>query len=222
MIRDTIAAARELARWVLDHAGPLFLTTVAAYPMLHYSAHGPPADLQILPSLAVTLFLVMPLWGATVHDATDRTAQLLAGLGLVAALAPALVWAYAPGGRDAIKADATLMVAGTFVGLALVLGGMLRGTDPAAWGLGLGDFRWWRQPVGLLLILIVTLIPVTAWLFPEFASFYPRYKPARAGDPVALVQYQIAMGIYMFSWEYLYRGFMLFGLSRSVWVAPEQ
>lgn len=216
MIRDTIAAARDLYAWVLEHAGPLFLTTVAAYPMLHYSAHGPPADLQILPSLAVSLFLVVPLWGAVVHDARDRLAQGLAALGVAAAMAPALVWAYAPGGREALKADPTLMVVGTFCGLALVLGGMGRGASFARWGLGLGNFRWWRGPVGLLLILILTLIPVVAWLFPDFAQFYPRYKPARGGDVVALIQYQIAMGIYMFAWEYLFRGFMLFGLTRTM------
>lgn len=213
---DILRIVRELFDWVREHASPLFLSTAAAYPMLHYAAHGPPADLKILPSLAVALFLVIPLWAAVVHDARDRLALSLASFGMALTLAPALVWAYAPGGRDALKADPTLMVAGTFLGLALVLAGAFRGIDIGQWGLGSGELRWWRTPVGVLLLLIFVGIPVSAWLFPEFVAFYPRYKPARNGDVSALIQYQIAMGIYMFAWEYLFRGYILFGLSRSI------
>ncbi|MEZ4238958.1 MAG: CPBP family intramembrane glutamic endopeptidase [Myxococcota bacterium] len=216
MIRDTIAAARELAAWVREHAAPLFLTTVAAFPCLFYAAHGPPADLKILPSMAVSLFLVLPLWAVTVHDARDRASQLLAGAGLVLGLAPPLVWGYGPGGREYLKAHPDPMVIGAFLGLALTLAAVLRSTDAKAWGLGTGDFRWWRQPVGLLLTMILVCIPIVAWIFPDFAEFYPRYKPARAGDPLALLEYQVAMGIYMFSWEYLFRGFVLFGCARYV------
>lgn len=226
-------AARDLSGWVRQHAWVLFLATVAAFPQLHYSAHGPPADLFLLPGLAVALFLVLPLWAATVHDTyvgpagdgarpgnpPDRLALVASAIGMALAIAPTLVWAYAPGGTKQLKADPTMLVVGAGLGLGCVLFACVRGgMDLRAWGLGAGDHRWWRRPVGILLGLTLVCIPIVAWLFPEFVSFYPRYKAARAGSVSALVAYQVAMGLYMFSWEYLFRGFMLFGLAR--WTGP--
>lgn len=221
-----VDAARDLWAWVREHAWVLFLATVAAYPQLHYAAHGPPADLFVLPGLAVALFLVLPLWAAVVYDGyapsrpgPDRVSAIAATIGMAVALAPTLVWAYVPDGSKQLKADPTMLVAGDGIGVALVLVAWARGgVDLRAWGLGAGDFHWWKRPVGILLAMILVCIPIVAWMFPEFVAFYPRYKPARNGDVGALLAYQLAMGTYMFSWEYLFRGFMLFGLAR--WIGP--
>jgi membrane protease YdiL (CAAX protease family) len=212
-----VDAARELIGWARQHGGLLFLATVAAYPMQHYELYGPPADLQILPALAVAMFLVVPLWGAVVHDSRDPLAWVLAGLGCAVALGPALAWAY--GAKPALKEDPTPLVVGATVGLVLIVAAAARGrVSLARWGLGPGDLRWWGPKVGLILLVMVVAIPLFAWLRPEYVAYYPRYKPARV-DWVPLVQYQAAMWTFMFAWEFLFRGFLLNGLSRSIGVA---
>ncbi|HHO53110.1 MAG TPA: CPBP family intramembrane metalloprotease [Deltaproteobacteria bacterium] len=230
-------AARDLWQWTVEHRWLLFLTTVAAFGHLHYDQHGPPAKLLILPSLAVIIFLVVPWAAALIHDVRDKQAVSVAILGGLIALAPAMFWAHGntliavspegmwgsgPSARRILADDPMPLVVGALVGLGLILLASWKGKlDLHAWGLGLGDVRWWSRPVFILLALIAIGIPLTAWLFPEFVSYYPRYVPARVRpDVVALLQYQLAMGIYMFCWEFFFRGFMLFGLMRYMGPAP--
>lgn len=211
-----IEQARELWGWTREHGWMLFLATVAAYSQLHYDLYGPPAHLVILPALALSVFLVLPTWGAVVHDSSDAPAMGLAGVGMAAAMGPALIWAYHPSGKTWLKEDPTALAIGAAVGVVLVVAAMARGKVPwSRWGLGFGDRRWWLPPVGALLIAILVCIPLVVWLFPEFAQYYPRYKPART-SAVALVEYELAMGVYMFCWEYFFRGYMLFGLARTL------
>ncbi|MEQ1507368.1 MAG: CPBP family intramembrane glutamic endopeptidase [Myxococcota bacterium] len=228
-LTEIAVAARELWTWVRAHAWVLFLCTVAAYAHQHYSEHGPPAHLLILPGLAVSMFFAFPLWAAIVHDVSattdpplptrrhDPLALGLASLGAAVALAPALVWGYAPAAtKTALKDDPRMLVVGAGLGAALVLAAALRGkVDLGRWGLGFGDVRWWSRPVGFLLVLVFVGIPLVAWMFPEFVAFYPRYKPARTAL-LPLIEYELAMGVYMFCWEFLFRGYMLFGLARVV------
>lgn len=211
-----LEATRELWDWVKQHSGALFLATAAAYAQQHYDLHGPPAHLQVLPALAVATFMILPLWAAILHDTRDSLAMAIASAGLAIGMAPALYWGYIPDAEKILKADARPLVLGATIGLSLLIAAAARGRVPLAdWGLSLGDVRWWGRPVGLLLALIFVGIPLVAWFFPEFVAFYPRYKPGRT-DVVPLLQYQISMAIYMFSWEFLFRGFMLFGLARTI------
>lgn len=209
------AAIRELWAWMGENRGVLALATVAAYSQLHYAKHGMPPKLLILPSIAVLVFLVIPLASAVAHDARSAGVRWIAiGAGL-AALAPMVAWGH--GGRKALAINAPTLLVAPAAGLLLVLllVGWRSRFDFASWGLGLGDVRWWTRPVGWLLALIVIGIPIVAVSFPEFVSYYPRYKPSRVQpDVLALLKYQLAIGIYMFSWEFLFRGFMLFGLAR--------
>lgn len=211
-----IDAVREFWGFCKQHAGLLFLATVAAYAQQHYDLYGPPAHLLILPSLAVATFFAMPVWGVVLHDSKDRAAWGLATLGFLAAMGPALAWAYVPDAERALRSDARPLAWGAIAGVVLVMAGMARGGVPwRDWGLGLGDFAWWRRPVGLLLAGIFVGIPLTVWLFPQFAEFYPRYRPART-DLTQLVLYELAMGVYMFCWEFYFRGYLLFGMARTV------
>ncbi len=211
-----IAPVRELWSWVVEHRQVLLLGTVAAFSQLQYAAHGPPAKIFIVSTFAIWSFLAIP-WAATVFvDVQDRLARGLAGLAIAAALVPALYWAHMPGARRAISQDPTLLVAGSGIALVLVVLASLRGRlDVREWGLGFGDVGWWSRPVLILLALIGVGIPIAAWFFPELVQFYPRYRPARLGPDLAgLLQYQVAIGVYMFCWEYFFRGFMLFGMAR--------
>lgn len=216
MLAAMIETLRELWAWGREHAWTFFLATVAAYAQLHYDLYGPPAHLVILPSLALITFLVLPTWAAVIHDSRDRGAMAIAGLGMALAMAPALVWAYHPDGEAWLKADARPLALGAGLGTALVAAAMARGNVPwGDWGLGPGDVKWWSRPIGGLLLLIVIGIPIVVWTFPEFAAYYPRYKPGRT-DLSALMRYEVAMGVYMLCWESFFRGFMLFGLARTL------
>lgn len=216
MLRAMIDAARELWAFCRQHAGMLFLATVAAYAQQHYDLYGPPAHLLLLPGLALATFFVLPTWAAVVHDSRDRVAWGFAAFALLAAMGPAMWWAYGPDAERVLRADARPVAWGAMAGTVLVMAAVVRGgVRWADWGLGAGDVRWWSRPVGLLLVLIFVGIPLTVALFPQFAEFYPRYKPART-DLGQLCMYELAMGVYMFCWEYYFRGFLLFGLARTV------
>ncbi len=211
---------RDLWALVREHREVLFLTTVASYSQLHYTLYGPPAHLLVLPSLAVAVFFVLPLWASVWMDTRDVGARGLAVVAAGAAMVPALQWAYVDGANKALKADATPLVVGAAVGAALVWIAMGKGGVSAReWGLTLGRMEWWGKPVGALLVLILVCIPVTVWLFPEFSEYYPRHRPGRS-HIVPLLQYQLAMGVYMFCWEFFFRGFMLFGVNRSLGAMP--
>ncbi|MBX2799565.1 MAG: CPBP family intramembrane metalloprotease [Myxococcales bacterium] len=212
-----IDAARELWTWTVENRWVLFLATVAAFSQLQYEEHGPPARLLVLPSLAIIVFLVIPWVASVLHDVRDKLAVFLAVAAGVVVLVPNMYWAHFPGGRKELIQDPTMLVLGAGIGLLLVIAASWRGNfDAGAWGLGLGDVKWWSKPVVVLLVLIGVGIPLTAYFFPEFIKYYPRYRPSRIEpNVVALLQYQLAMGIYMFCWEYFFRGFMLFGLART-------
>jgi len=212
---------RDLVTLIREHRAVLLLTTVASYSHLHYMIYGPPAHLWVLPGLAVSVFFVFPLFASVWHDSRDWVARGLSGLAAMIAMAPALYWSY--GGRGsklALKNTPEPLVVGAAVGVLLIALAMAKGkVSPKAWGLGPGELTWWGKPVGALLVLIFVAMPLVCLAFPEFAEFYPRYKPGRT-DFVALMQYQLAMGAYMFCWEFFFRGFMLFGVERHLGAVP--
>jgi membrane protease YdiL (CAAX protease family) len=203
---------RELVGWLRENAGLLWLATVGAFGA-HWSAHGPPAHLVLLPSLAVAVFAVVPLAGAIVHDAPDRLTAALALAAAAVASVPAMAWVD-DAQHDAIRADPSWVVAWSLAGVGGVVAAAVVGRwDPTAWGLGAGDVRWWAPKVGLVLGAVAVGVVCAAWAFPGFVAFYPRYEPGRhALGP--LVQFQLAMGLFAACWEFFYRGFLLFGLAR--------
>lgn len=82
--------------------------------------------------------------------------------------------------------------------------------SPAKWGFSFGD-----KEAGLRFVFIslVIMIPIV-WVMSarqDFAIFYPHYSPAR--DSFMLFwYYQAGLLLYMIAWEYIWRGFTLFGL----------
>ncbi|MGO8670628.1 MAG: CPBP family intramembrane glutamic endopeptidase [Capsulimonadaceae bacterium] len=48
-----------------------------------------------------------------------------------------------------------------------------------------------------------------------FGSIVPYGRFAHTVNPHALLYYELAMGFYMFCWEFFFRGFLLFGLERT-------
>jgi len=84
---------------------------------------------------------------------------------------------------------------------------------PAEMGLGGGDWRF----AGLVAAVYVPLALVGTWILSdgsEFQAHYPHYSPA-ATDWSVFAVYEIVFLFYWMGWEYLWRGFVLFGTART-------
>lgn len=79
--------------------------------------------------------------------------------------------------------------------------------------------RLGKQKVGWIAtlaawILMIPVVLLAVKVYPPFLSKYPLGK-AVASSWIAFIPYQLAYGVYMFSWEFFFRGFMLFGLEKK-------
>ena len=83
-----------------------------------------------------------------------------------------------------------------------------------SYGVQLGNQKlgWGLTAVAWILMIPVVILAVI--VYPPFVAKYPLCK-AVAISWQAFLLYQLAYGVYMFSWEFFFRGFMLFGLERQ-------
>jgi len=84
----------------------------------------------------------------------------------------------------------------------------------SAMGLGAGDIRF----AGTLALLYLPLVAVGTWVLsarPDFQANYPHYGPA-AQDWELFWAYQALFLFYWMGWEYLWRGFTLFGTRHAL------
>ena len=81
------------------------------------------------------------------------------------------------------------------------------------YGLQIGEYK-----IGLTISLIFILVMfVSIWFFsstPDFVSKYPHLLSVR-NDWSRFLVYEIGMLLYMISWEFMWRGYMLFGLKEK-------
>ena len=85
---------------------------------------------------------------------------------------------------------------------------------PREAGLGLGD---WRLALGIS-ALYLPLVAVGTWVLSDGAGFqaqYPHYLPAR-DDWGIFLAYEALFLFYWIGWEYLWRGFVLFGTAPAL------
>lgn len=109
---------------------------------------------------------------------------------------------------------------------------MLIGEEPSKFGFAIGDSRRTRLiTLGLFAGLVVIAIPASRT--PAFQNFYPIFRGWTSGvwggyeSPLitkgvtsALIYGWVSYGLYMFCWEFFFRGFLLFGMARSFkWTA---
>jgi len=82
-------------------------------------------------------------------------------------------------------------------------------------GLGLGDHRFWLPIAGL--VLAIQVVVVVSWLSrdPTYAARYPSFEPARQGG-LLLLAWEASRAVYMFSWEFMFRGYLLLLLERRL------
>lgn len=81
------------------------------------------------------------------------------------------------------------------------------------YGFKLGD---WKLGIKLTIIFLFTMIPII-WFFSassEFSQKYPHLSLAKDSWNIFFI-YEAGMFIYMIGWEFIWRGFMLFGLEKK-------
>ena len=103
-------------------------------------------------------------------------------------------------------ADGTIMFVISVLLIKLVLKEKLKN-----FGFTSGDYKF-----GLLTMLLffVVMLPVL-WIVsasPSFATAYPQGGPLLKQNYSLLILYELCMLVYMLGWEFLWRGFSLFGL----------
>ncbi|OZC02161.1 CPBP family intramembrane glutamic endopeptidase [Rubricoccus marinus] len=85
---------------------------------------------------------------------------------------------------------------------------------PREAGLGLGDWKL----ASVIAALYLPLVIVGTWVLSDGAEFqrqYPHY-PGAQSDWGAFIAYELLFLFYWMGWEYLWRGFTLFGTARAV------
>lgn len=81
------------------------------------------------------------------------------------------------------------------------------------YGIQLGKQRLGWGIVFAAWLLMIPVVLVAVNMYPPFLEKYPFCKEV-ANSWQAFLPYQLAYGIYMFSWEFFFRGFMLFGMEK--------
>jgi membrane protease YdiL (CAAX protease family) len=80
--------------------------------------------------------------------------------------------------------------------------------NPLDFGLRLGNYKLWIPYVVIFLVIVIPILYVSS----DMSSVQGYYRSGRNFD---LLKYALQMGVYMLGWEFLFRGFMLFGLQEK-------
>lgn len=80
------------------------------------------------------------------------------------------------------------------------------------YGFTLGDTKVWGRD---LLILLAIMLPIAAFAsrLPQFHGYYPRFRPMLE-DHWLVIPSSLGWLVYFAGWEFVFRGFMLFGLKK--------
>jgi membrane protease YdiL (CAAX protease family) len=93
--------------------------------------------------------------------------------------------------------------------------------NPKDFGLQFGDWKTGWKTVAILFPIIAVALLLPAGFQKDFQNIYPLYKGA--GDSVSsFLGFELLRGIFYYTgWEFLYRGFLLFGMRKYVgdWTA---
>jgi len=138
----------------------------------------------------------------------------IVALGVTLLLLPVALGLTKAGASALVASPALRMVLPAAVGATLVLGALrAMGARLGDWGIGLGDWRWWLPHHGVLLLALLPVIAAVTCMVPALAHYYPLYKPARTSLD-ALQLSLTGLAVDFVGWEFLFRGFLLFGIAR--------
>ena len=103
--------------------------------------------------------------------------------------------------------------------IPLLLIAVVHRREASEFGLSMGDARWGLRAAGLLFLVSLPAYLIASRM-PDFQAYYPIWKQA-AHDPAFFRYYELTYGMYLFCWEFFFRGFLLFGLSKRLgpWIA---
>jgi membrane protease YdiL (CAAX protease family) len=85
-------------------------------------------------------------------------------------------------------------------------------------GLGLGDTKFWVPITGMIFVVQVAVIALYLSEDPTYVSRYPSLHPARNGGKLFWM-WECSRIFYMLSWEFLFRGYLLFALRKRMGMA---
>jgi membrane protease YdiL (CAAX protease family) len=106
------------------------------------------------------------------------------------------------------------LILGIIYGLSSVIPMILFKNKLKDYGITIGDTKVWLKDIIIILCIMIPILLVTFKLT-NFKSVYPLSHTARSGINNLLI-YEFTHLCYMFGWEFFYRGFMLFGLSKKI------
>lgn len=193
---------------------PLVLGIVAAYAMLLGARHTPRSLVAFSAPWTALVYLGLPLAAILLLDARGRAARASAWAlaGLLVAGSAARSWIEPL--NDLAKAHAGVLTVffAAFVALGL-LTARRGGVNLGRWGLGAGDWRWWGRWTALLVGGALLFVVLGAVADPSLREYYPDNEAVR-DDAGLLWLYVASYGLYFIGWEFLFRGFLLFGFAR--------
>jgi membrane protease YdiL (CAAX protease family) len=92
--------------------------------------------------------------------------------------------------------------------------------DPGRYGFTFSSADWKRSWLPTLLLfagVMVFLLPASR--MQSFQQYYP-IDPMATTSLNAFIFFELSYGLYLFCWEFFFRGFLLFGLQKSIgWAA---
>ncbi len=85
--------------------------------------------------------------------------------------------------------------------------------NPKNYGLQLGDYRAGLK-ISFYFIMLMTIIVWFATSLPSFEKTYPLLRSTRESWQIFFI-FETGLLLYLFAWEFIWRGFMLFGLEEK-------
>ncbi len=102
--------------------------------------------------------------------------------------------------------------------LLLLLGWIFLREKPRAFGVSFGDYK---LGLAMTAVFVGVMLPII-WIVsasPSFAAHYPHCGQVRT-DWTLFIIYEFCFILYMVGWEFIWRGYMLFGLKDKLGDAP--
>ena len=146
----------------------------------------------------------VPLAGVVLWTAWTRgRSRLLATVAAVACLFPVALRMLTDGGVATLREQPALLVVPTLVGAAMAIVAAHRaGEGVGAWGLGLGDWRWWLPRTGLALLALGVGCVAATLAFDSLADFYPTGAWARQSWGNFALRH-LGIGVDFLGWEFV-------------------
>ena len=209
--------AARASSYLRSDEGRLYVlvSLMAGFCLMVDTKHGVRRDGYLEPAWTMCVYVVLPVAAAIPIDAKERLrATTLSLICATIAFVPIAHRIWVDGGKRYYFNNPEMMILPAAVGtLAVIASARASSTSLSEWGLGFGDWRWWGPRTGGLILAIIPFLAIAAIVAPELREFYPEYRPARE-SLLNLFKYQIGNGVYLFGWEFFFRGFLLFGVTR--------